>query len=876
MALAYEVSSPKAEPERVIAFPASALWYESYSQFFRQLRDDKGEPLDLLDHVIAKTVGWCDVMQDNPLLVLMAPRDHGKALALDTPVPTPTGWTTMGELVDGDIVLDDQGKPTTVTRAHAVRFDRPCYRVRFDDGFEITADAEHLWTTWVAGDRNPGKRRRSDGPAVRTTGEIAASLKVGREHNHSIPNTRPLDLPDVDLPMDPYVLGAWLGDGTTSQASITIHEPEQVVLIEQAGTQLRRRKNPFDFGMADTTWRLRQLGVLGNKHVPAAYLRASEIQRRALLAGLMDTDGSAAADGTVEFGTTLLVLAEGVAELAASLGFKPRTYSGRATLNGRDIGPCWRVCWSPRVPVFRLTRKNARLAEYPERGWRTRHRFIVAVDPVASVPVRCITVDSPSHLYLAGRQMVPTHNTWTLTGYLLWRAWKHNRDRMTGLLYEPLATGQLPDGQFQAVVFSETKEQAKEFMQRLQGMLLANLHLFSDLLPDFRHGKAQRRGVWSTTKMRLKNEFEVTIRAYRTSTRGMHPQLILLDDVLSEKNSQTAYQRKKVWNYFVGTLLPMNPQQLIVIGTPQHYEDLLFSLKPDPKKPPLTIGNKEVRFKWLKYKAVDWETEQVLWEARHNLANLRGLQALDPLIFAREYMLDPRDDASSMFPYPLTQRALTQGEMLTFVTQYDRQPGEYIILAADFAESEEIAADDTVIMVWAWSTVTQKRRLLWGVKAHGASFQAQIGLLRLGCGRYRVDLGVVEENGFQKWLYVESKKWPETAGRLFGHRTGREKSNLEEGVPSLKLSLQQDLWIMPCGDAESMEFAREWQAQMNAFGWKDGKLQGVGAHDDFVMCQWFGVRALRLIEELIGRPPDEQYVSGEEEGMERVHIGADY
>jgi phage terminase large subunit-like protein len=369
-------------------------------------------------------------------------RGAGKALALDTPIPTPGGWTTMGRLSVGDTVFDERGERCRVTFVTDVQRDHRCYRVTFDDGASIVADAEHRWLTWDKRARKAWGRalHPTSGPSIRTTDEIADSLTAarGREVNHSIETTGALRLPDAALPVDPYVLGAWLGDGTSKSAEITIGDidaEEMLGYLADAGIAVSgvpRRKagarcatyplggRPYQ--RSATTGQmtangslhsaLRALGVMKNKHVPDVYLRGSIAQRTALLQGLMDTDGSITRAGA-EFSSTTAVLADAVAELATSLGAKVTVREGRATLYGRDCGPRWRISWTPNIPIFRLRRKMARQRAVGKQANRTRHRYIVRVDPVASVPVCCITVDSVSHLYLAGTAMVPTHNTRT-------------------------------------------------------------------------------------------------------------------------------------------------------------------------------------------------------------------------------------------------------------------------------------------------------------------------------------------------------------------------------------------------------------------------------------------------------------------------------
>src|SRR5262249_112351 len=130
----------------------------------------------------------------------------------------------------------------------------------------------------------------------------------------------------------------------------------------------------------------------------------------ALLQGLMDTDGFVDdVAGRCEYTTTRVALADGVVELAASLGFRPVKTTGRAVLNGREIGPKYRVKFTPDRLVFRLRRKIAR--QKPVESAYQRFRAITAVRDVASVPVRCIQVASPRGVFLVSRSFIPTHNS---------------------------------------------------------------------------------------------------------------------------------------------------------------------------------------------------------------------------------------------------------------------------------------------------------------------------------------------------------------------------------------------------------------------------------------------------------------------------------
>ncbi len=430
-------------------------------------------------------------LQPSNLIIVAARPAVGKALALDTPLPTPTGWTTMGEVAVGDQLIAADGKPTTVVAATDVMHGRPCYEVEFSDGTVIVADARHQWLTetrasrksaWAAARQYNRARTQRTFPSVKTTEEVLATLCCNgaeRRLNHAVINTRPLDLPARKLPLPPYALGAWLGDGHTASARITTADPEIVVYLEAdglrvvpsgrllyslrlperppvtqrscvvCGKQFRPRTSQVrtcgrtcggrarlvsppvapptcpdcgkpSSGMAQcqacrnhhgtVQGILRSLGVLGDKHIPAIYLRASEMQRRSLLAGLLDTDGTVTGGGAVQFCTTSRQLAEDARELIVSLGY--RCSISRKPVRGRSAASstAYTLTFSTADEVFRLERK--RLVHKERKGpGRTGKRFITAVRPIPSVPVRCVEVDSLEHLYLAGRSMVPTHNS---------------------------------------------------------------------------------------------------------------------------------------------------------------------------------------------------------------------------------------------------------------------------------------------------------------------------------------------------------------------------------------------------------------------------------------------------------------------------------
>ena len=440
-----------------------------------------------------------------PHILIAGATGAGKALALDTPIPTPGGWTTMGEVQVGDRVFDEHGQPCLVVGATPVMHGRPCYEVEFSDGTVIVADAEHLWRTSTAAGRQrrarpprgaaywppadvadvakraaevlggpdrligtaeviadvgdqfrnavyraagclpkegrvirPTYRRagrevgfwapaysrhllykalveRVSAPAgtsrVRpadaepvTTAQIAASLRLWGRFNHSVALCGPLQYPERDLPVAPYTFGCWLGDGATMTAGFTCAD--------------------------------REILELGPKHIPEPYLHASVPQRRALLAGLLDTDGYCSPKGTVEFTATNRDLAYGVLELVLGLGYSAKLRTKPCNGRNESTSTVYTVGFTPHEPVFRLSRKLARQG-FANPGSTARQRYIADVRPIDSVPVRCIAVSSRSRMYLASRSCIPTHNSTCVNGLITSILLRATPDDVRMILIDP-------------------------------------------------------------------------------------------------------------------------------------------------------------------------------------------------------------------------------------------------------------------------------------------------------------------------------------------------------------------------------------------------------------------------------------------------------
>lgn len=335
-------------------------------------------------------------------------RKGGKQIALDEIIFTPKGFIRYGDLEEGDEVYDEKGKVQKVVGLSEINYSPEAYRVTFCNGESILACAEHRWLTHTKLNRKSERRYSgSQKPTIKTTREIKDSLMHGKEYNHSIPYTEPLEIEERELLIDPYLLGCWLGDGHTHGGKISSKDEE--ILSAFRDSYGLTHYDKYDYGIiGGFVTRLRDIGVLKNKHIPENYLLNSIDNRLALLQGLMDTDGTVVkGKGRCEFDSTVKELADGVYFLAASLGMKPTIRERENFLYGKKCKNSWRVSFMATMPVFRLKRKLS-LMKYTKK---TLHHTIVSVEPVESVPMRCISVSGESKLYLIGKSLIPTHNT---------------------------------------------------------------------------------------------------------------------------------------------------------------------------------------------------------------------------------------------------------------------------------------------------------------------------------------------------------------------------------------------------------------------------------------------------------------------------------
>ena len=347
------------------------------------------------------------------------------AVALEQPidvrqkVATPGGWKTVGELTIGDEVFGSDGLIERVQRETEVFTDKECLEVVFDDGQSIVTSAGHGWTF-------NSHNGHGDGyiDYTMTTAEMAKRVARGRDLP-AIPCALRHSC-DIDLPIDPYLLGYWLGDGRSRFSAFAVGDEDLPAFIENlegailpyekyVGTRhvnhrgvcnevaVSNKVKPSRASPEQSMFqRLRGMGLIKNKHIPDQYMFAGTSQRLALLQGLMDSDGHVSKTGHCIFTNSNPALIKGFRELAASLGYKPRVHDFAA---GHQQVSFWETRGAR---VARLARKQDKVRVSRDR--RASYRYVTEVRPTPTVPVKCIGIDTDDHLFQVGDGIL-THNT---------------------------------------------------------------------------------------------------------------------------------------------------------------------------------------------------------------------------------------------------------------------------------------------------------------------------------------------------------------------------------------------------------------------------------------------------------------------------------
>lgn len=318
-------------------------------------------------------------------VILMASRQLGKALDLDTPIPLFNGqWKTMRELQIGDQIIDDQGKPTKVVQQSPIFKNQKCYKVFFDNQSSVICSEDHLWTF--------SSEHFNLNNTTQNTGELKKILDFSLEQLVQVPFihiNKPIHFPKKDFSIPPYILGVWLG--------IESLENKKLNLSPQDNQDLTEEMNQYSFSTYHPSFNF-------GGRIPEEYFSGSIYQRLQLLRGLMDVGGYIS-DEACEFCRKDKNLIDDIVRLLSSLGIK----SSKRTKIDSEIHYVVRFL-TKHFYVFNLKRKRQEQKKL-KVDKDSERLFVVRIDEVQTRETKCIMVDSPSKLFLCGKSLIPTHNS---------------------------------------------------------------------------------------------------------------------------------------------------------------------------------------------------------------------------------------------------------------------------------------------------------------------------------------------------------------------------------------------------------------------------------------------------------------------------------
>ena len=484
-------------------------------------------------------------------MVVMPPR-HGKQCADSTPILTPTRWTTHGELRTGDYVYGSDGNPTKITGISGKTIAN--IRVHFTDGSSVDCHEKHEWTVY--------DRSRSSFKTIETKQFPTLSRDRAR---FQLPISPAIQMDENILKMHPYVLGAWLGDGTSTAPAITGDKKDGEVTAEVANYYPVSSVNVHKitgclttrFGSGSTRASrfgndLRYLGVFGNKHIPDSYKYSSVGQRMELLAGLIDTDGSVDDKSRVRIVTVSERLAYDIKEVVASLGMRPYimrvppSNGGRNIIGRKDV---YCVGFQPTMDIpTRIPRKKIIRTIYQRR---IGIKYIEYIHDGETG--NCIDVESGDGLYMVGKNMLLTHNSEIAS--IQFPAWVIGRNKDT-----------------QVIAASYSKDLAVQFGRQVRNIVADTSfkRIFSDvLLSEDSKSKSQ----WNTNGRGSYNAVGVG-----GALTGKGADYLIIDDPL--KNRQDADSpviRDNLWGWYRSTARTrLSPEgRICVVTTRWHDDDLV-------------------------------------------------------------------------------------------------------------------------------------------------------------------------------------------------------------------------------------------------------------------------------------------------------------
>lgn len=617
----------KKNPEKIVQ-EAARIDLLAFSRYMQPTLDV--QPFHKLYYTVLNKFAHGEIRK----LIVTLPPQHGKALPIDTPILTTKGWKNHGDLRPGDYVFGDDGKPKKVI-CNFGSYKWHTKKMSFADGISIVSAYEHLWKIYSEYDDKKGRRE-----------EILETQAIfNRKHRRSpyIKADVKIQTSAKQLPIEPYILGLWLGDGLSRQGVI-ISGKQDVELYRNIGVVRKVKDNYYRVLVPDLSRKLRLCGLIQRKRIPVEYLLADESQRLELLQGLMDTDGCVDTRGRCEFTQKENDLANDVYILLRTLGIKATKYVYDAVLNKKYVGKKVRITFTPDKgeKVFRLKRKqdridNKRLSDRQDK----KKFFIKSIEEYGDIYVNCIQV--VDGMYLAGTDLIPTHNS------------EGSSRKLPAFML-----GYNPD--LRIAIGSYTTSFARDFNRDVQKIMDSSK--YKQVFPDT-YLAGTKKVSYNNVYQRNSDVIDcvghlggLRVVGRGGSLTGKRLDVVILDDVYKDyAEANSPIIRERAWKWYttvVKTRLHNKSQELIVF-TRWHKEDIVGRLEEIEKIVDVTCDedlDKVPKDAWVRinFEAIkttaksqydNREFGEALWPAMHSLQQLLSKRKLDKVQFDCLYQGHP-------------------------------------------------------------------------------------------------------------------------------------------------------------------------------------------------------------------------------------------
>lgn len=784
-----------------------------------------------------RNVEWGNMTQLFPWSCYLCGRGSGKTETAGTEVVMYDGsLKKIEDIKVGDQVMGPDSTPRTVLETHVCEDDS--YYIHQKHGLDYTVNSKHILhlkeDKFGYSENYYGYNKKNGQNILEISAEdYVNETSAGRKKRLYGYRVNGWDLPNQDLPIDPYIFGTWLGDGDSNGTILTSADKEIVNSWKRYAKEIdcdfNKLKSKYRYSLKGKEvhnnvllHNLKKLNVLNNKHIPDIYMKGSRQQRLELLAGLIDTDGYLNSRKT-QFEITLKTnsFAEQIRDLAWSLGFRTTFHQRIVKGFGREEVT---ISIDLHTIPTRVERKKAPKIEVRQDMRRGR----IKVTKGEKMKFYGFYLDG-DHLYLHKDGTV-VHNSYMWSyAFILWRLWSYCK---------PVPWRQnTVDNQNrkETCYITSTMTLAKVQIKKVREEIETNNLIAEKLNPN---GKASigETGITTETGSTLH------IRGRDGFIRGLHVGAVLCDDMPDESSLYSDEQREKLKELLKGTIEPIVEPYgyFIVCGTP-------YSSAPNEL---YQVLKADKRFYCFEYPVI-FPDGRPLAPDRYTFDQiLAKREELGTIVFNREYLVVPISDSSTIFPYEYLMRSTVGMENIRFATSIDDYPIKLqrVHIGVDFAVSGNIGADYTVYSVWGIDSM-KNYYLLTYYRQKGMSHNEQIDKIVQLDRLFRPNKIVCESNGFQSILSALARERGLKNIETFTTTEGNKK-DLYTGLPSLSAMFERGQLKCPYAVGETRQAVDLMFGEFSSITFKsdNGKLEAASGHDDTCMSVFLSVNSLRECE----------------------------